>query len=580
MSQLTVPEARARQRRAAEQFRFTKKQDAPRRVCLAYANRYPIAMGNLGFQVVYELFDRADGVVCERAFLPDDDEAIAPGGLRTLESSRHVGESDLLAFSISFETDYLNLIRMLELAGLPARRAARGPEHPLVIAGGPAIFLNPEPIAEFVDCFLIGEGEELLPEFLAVWGAHADGDRTAQLDAVAVQVPGVYVPAHFAPRYDGDALVDLAHDGPGPARVERRLIWDLNRFATTTRVLSDEAVFGDMVLVEASRGCQWGCRFCAAGYMYRPIRTRDPAALAEQVSAGLDERRTIGLVGAEMASVPGVEGLVELAAERGGRLSPSSLKADCVTPRLAAALAAGGARSVTVAPEAGSDRMRRVINKNLSEEDILRAAELMAGEGVQQIKLYFMIGLPTETDDDVVAIATLAERIRARLTSGERKRRVGSATISLNAFVPKPWTPFQWEPMEPIAVLRGKAQRLRQAARRIPNLTLDVESPREAYLQTILSRGDRRVAPFLEAVHAADGDWWRVIRTWQRDGLAGAPHPDAYVHRQYGEVERLPWDFIDHRIDKSYLWVERRKAFAARQTAPCDTSTCRSCSAC
>ena len=580
MSQLATSEARARRRRGAEQVRFTKKQDAPRRVCLAYANRYPVAMGNLGFQVVYELFDRADDVVCERAFLPDEDESVAPGGLRTLESGRRITDCDLLAFSISFETDYLNLIRMLELAGLPARSAERGPEHPLVVAGGPAIFLNPEPIAELVDCFLIGEGEEMLPEFLAAWTAAGESDRETMLAALSASVPGVYVPGHFTPEYEGDRQVGLAHDGRGPARVERRLIWDLNRYSTTTRVLSDEAVFGDMVLVEASRGCQWGCRFCAAGYMYRPIRTRDPERLAEDVAAGLDERRTIGLVGAEMASMPGVDRLAELAASRDGRLSPSSLKADCVTPRLAAALAAGGARSVTVAPEAGSERMRRVINKNLSEADILRAAALMAGEGVQQLKLYFMIGLPTETDEDVLAIAALAERIRECLTDGERKRRVGSVTISLNAFVPKPWTPFQWDPMESIASLRGKGQRLRQAARRIPNLTLDVESPREAYLQTILSRGDRRVARFLEAVHAADGDWWRVIRAWQRDGLAGAPHPDAYVHRTYGEGEILPWDFIDHRIAKSYLWVERRKAFAARQTAPCDTSTCHSCAAC
>lgn len=579
MSQLAISEARARQRRAAERLRFPKKQDAPRRVCLAYANRYPVAMGNLGFQVVYELFDRADGVVCERAFLPDEDEVVGRGGLRTLESGWRPADCDMLAFSISFETDYLNLIRMLELAGLPPRRDQRGDGHPLVIAGGPAIFLNPEPIAEFVDVFLIGEGEELLPEFLAVWNEHRDSDRAALLDAAA-SVAGVYVPDHFVPAYDGDRLVGLAHRDGGERRVERRLIWDLNRFATTTRVLSDEAVFGDMVLVEASRGCQWGCRFCAAGYMYRPIRTRDPAALAEAVSDGLEERRTVGLVGAEMASVPGVDRLSELAASRGGRLSPSSLKADCVTPRLAAALAASGARSVTVAPEAGSERMRRVINKNLGEEDILRAADLMAGEGVQQLKLYFMVGLPTETDEDVLAIAALTERIRARLTDGARKRRVGTVTISLNAFVPKPWTPFQWDPMEPIGVLRGKAQRLRQATRRVANLTLDIESPREAYLQTILSRGDRRVARFLEAVHAADGDWWRVIRTWQRDGLPDAPHPDAYVHRTYAADERLPWDFIDHRIAKSYLWVERRKAFSARQTAPCDTSTCRSCAAC
>src|SRR6185369_7754381 len=194
---------------------------------------------------------------------------------------------------------------------------------------------------------------------------------------------------------------------------------------------------------------------------------------------------------------------------------------------------------------------------------------------------YFMIGLPTETMDDVLAIAALTERIRERLAAGGRdRRRVGAVTVSLNAFVPKPWTPFQWDPMEPIALLRDKARALQRALRRVPNVKLDVESPREAYLQTILSRGDRRVGRFIEAVHAAAGDWWQVIRAWQRDGLDDLPPPDAYVHRTYGELERMPWDFIDHRIAKGYLWVERRKAFAARQTAPCDTATCTSCAAC
>ena len=282
-----------------------------------------------------------------------------------------------------------------------------------------------------------------------------------------------------------------------------------------------------------------------------------------------------------MASVPGVDVLSDLAAAGGGRLSPSSLKADCVTPRLAAALARGGTRSVTVAPEAGSERMRRVINKNLDEADILRATELLVGEGVDHLKLYFMIGLPSETDDDVLAIAALAERIRARLAGGAReRRRVGAVTVSLNPFVPKPWTPFQWDPMESIPSLRAKVQLLKRALGRAPNTQLDVESPREAYLQTILSRGDRRIARFIEAVHAAGGDWWRVIRAWQRDGLDDLPAPHDYVHRAYSETERLPWDFIDHRIAKGFLWVERRKALAARQTAPCDTATCHSCAAC
>ncbi len=585
MPQPATLEHQARERRARERFRFAKKQDAPVRACLLYPNRYAVAMGNLGFQVVYEIFDRHPGVVCERAFLPDEADGgwQTRGALRSLESARAVAEFDIVAFSISFEADYLNVIRMLELIGVAARSDERGDAGPLIIAGGPAVFLNPEPVADFIDLFLIGEAEEMLPEFLDVYAevsGHA-ASRTTLLNEIGARIRGAYVPAHYRPVFDGPQQVALHYLGPGTAQVERRLVRDLNTFATTTRVLSDEAVFGDMVMVEASRGCQWGCRFCAAGFMYRPIRTRDPRLLATSVREGLRERDTIGLVGAEMASVPGVDLLAELTAAAGGRLSPSSLKADCVTPRLAAALARGGTHSVTVAPEAGSERMRRVINKNLTEADILRAAELLVGRGVESLKLYFMFGLPTETDDDVLAIAGLAEKIRARLCEGSRERgRIGGVTISLNPFSPKPWTPFQWEPMDSIARLRAKMRVLRHACARIPNVQLDIESPREAYLATLLSRGDRRVGRALTAIHAAGGDWWRVIRDWQHGGLDGLPHADSYVHRRYGEQELLPWDFIDHRITKRFLLVERRKALAARQTAPCDTATCIACGAC
>ncbi len=539
-------------------------------------------MGNLGFQAVYEIFDRFPGAVCERAFLPDDDEAIGDGSLATLESGRRVCDFDLLALSISFETDYLNLPRLFALIGIPARSAERGGGAPLVMAGGPAMFLNPEPVADFIDLCLIGEAEEMLPEFLAVYGpAHDVVPRAELLNEVAREVAGAYVPAHYEPTFAGPRLVDHGYSGPARQIVERRLIWDLNRFPTSTRVLSDEAVFGDMVMVEASRGCQWGCRFCAAGFMYRPIRTRSPENLAQAVADGLRHRSTIGLVGAEMASVPGVAQLAAQAMAAGGRLSPSSLKADCVTPQLADALSRGGTRSATIAPEAGSERMRRVINKNLTEADILRAAEMMVDRGVDHLKLYFMIGLPSETDADVHAIADLVESIRARLGAGAQgPHRVGRVTISVNPFVPKPWTPFQWDPMRPLSELRRGFRDLRRLCGRIPNLTVDTESPREGYLQTLLSRGDRRVARVLEEIHRAGGDWWATLGEWRRNGIDGVPHPDDYVHRTYDEGETLAWDFIDHRIDKSYLWIERRKALSERQTAPCDTATCTSCAAC
>jgi radical SAM superfamily enzyme YgiQ (UPF0313 family) len=564
-------------RLAAERRLFTPGPRGPLSICLVYPNSYPVGMANLGFQAVLRILNDDAHVMVERAFLPEVPRSEWSRPIRSFEGDRPLGDFDVLAFSISFETDYLHVLDVLALAGLPLRRSARGSSAPLVVAGGPATFLNPEPLAEFVDLFLIGEAEEMLPEFLTRAAAGAPG-RDALLDRTE-DVAGAYRPDRFHPRYAADGtLAALDYDGPFTPRVVRRYLARLDQRDTTSEILSPEAVFGDMFLVEGSRGCEWGCRFCAAGFMYRPVRYRSPGRLRESVARGLEERRTIGLVGAEMASQPAIASLCQEIAAAGGRASPSSLKADLITPALAQALGTGGNRSVTVAPEAGSERLRRVINKNLTEADVLRAAEWLVGGGVEALKLYVMVGLPTETAADVDAITELVHAVRARLMAGGRPK-VGRILVSINPFVPKPWTPFQWEAMEDLGSLKRKLAGVRRRLSAIPAVQCETESPREGYLQTLFSRGDRRTAEILERLQAAPGSWWPTLR-----GLRGGRHdvvdPDRFVLRPWATDELLPWDFVDHGVDKRYLVAERRKAYAELQTPPCDTHTCHSCSAC
>ena len=583
---------RALERLANEKVLYERRSGGDIQLCVVYPNRYPLAMANLGFQAIFHIFDSDPRICADRAFLPDSDQLamIRANGehLRSFERDRPLTDFEIIAFSISFETDYLNLLTILRMAGIPLRRKDRvGRNYPLIVAGGSAVFLNPEPIADFVDLFLIGEGEEMVPEFIAAYqSARHEADVGTRREAFW-KVGGAYIPDYYTPAQDREGrIAELRYNGPGEARIKRRLVHDLDQFPTASLILTPESVFGDMFLVEASRGCQWGCRFCAAGFMYRPIRYRSPDKLVNAALSGLAERSVVGLVGAEMASVPGVARIAQSVADAGGRLSPSSMKADCISPELAKALAQNGNRSVTIAPEAGSERMRKVINKNLTEPEILHAADLMTGEGINNLKFYFMIGLPEEQDSDVREIARLTCTVLARMRAG--KKSVGRVTVSLNPFVPKPWTPFQWDAMEESASLKRKIATIREELGRngAGSIELDAESPREAYFQTLVSRGDRRVGGILERLDASGcsepGSIWQELGKIRREGAetSGLPNPDFFVTRRYDNDELLPWDFIDHHIHKWFLLSERKKAHFEHQTKPCDVTRCTVCGAC
>ncbi len=572
----------------SEKLLFRPNTSGAVSVCLAYPNTYAVGMGNLGFQAVHRILATTPGVVCERLFLDESSSSE-----RTEESGRGPAEFDILAFSLSFEADYPNIVRMLDRAGIPARAEARASAErgwPLLLAGGPATFLNPEPVAPFFDAFLLGEGEEMLVEAFADAESWQGAGRDAILETLG-SVRGAYLPHLYSPVYEDGDLVDLERRGGAPEKVERRYVADLDQAATKTAIVAPDSVFGDSFLVEASRGCEWGCRFCAAGFMYRPVRHRSHEGVMTDALAGLEEARTIGLVGAEMASHPGIAQTCQRIADAGGRASPSSLKADRVTKALAAAMVSGGTRSATVAPEAGSARMRRVINKNLTETEILRAADWLVGDGVESLKLYFLCGLPTEEQADIDAIHDLTAEIRERMVGHGRKRgRVGHVKVSLNPFVPKPWTPFQWDAMAPVAETQRKIAGLRGRLGKLANVDMDAESPREAYLQTLLSRGDRRVADIVEALARGGGPdagagngsgWWQLLRAMNKDrGADATVAPELFVTREYAADALLPWDFIDQHIDKAYLWRERTAALSERETGPCDVSSCTTCGAC
>jgi radical SAM superfamily enzyme YgiQ (UPF0313 family) len=558
---------RARQILAREVGYVQKPHGGHLRVALAFPNTYFVGMSSLGFQTVYRLFNLIDDVVCERVFLPPKQELremLASGGpLLTLESQTPVADFDVLAFSVSFEWDYTNIVSMLRLAGVPVRAEARTGRDPLVVVGGAVTFLNPEPLAPFADVVAAGEGEVLVPDLVAVLRETAD--REEQLLRLAPR-RGFYVPSFYTVDHAPDGTIRAFEPKPGtgaPATVKKAAVRTAERLdPPVTSIFTPDTEFGSRFLVEVVRGCANLCRFCWAGYNYLPVRAFPADRILELAAEARTHANRAGLVSIALCDHPEIERLLQGLLELGYSISPASLRLDDLTEPIVRLLQASGERSITIAPETGSDRLRRVINKTVTNDEILAAADVIFASGIQNLKLYYMIGLPTETDDDLDAIRDLTVQMRDVMVKHARPRgHIGRIVGSVNPLIPKPGTAYQWIPMEDPALTDRKARRLRQLLAGIDNVYFTIKSERHSYYQALLSLGDRRVAETIEAAERNGGQWRAAAAETGLDA-------DFYIFRDRSGDAILPWDIIDGGMKTAFFQSEYEKALREEWTLP------------
>lgn len=545
-----------------------RKSHADRlRVALAFPNTYYVGMSNLGFQTVYQLFNAHDKVVCERIFLPPKqqlkEQLASRTPLITLESQTLVREFDVIAFSVSFEWDYTNILTMLRLAGVPVRAADRTARDPLVVIGGAVTFVNPEPLAPFADVIAAGEGEELVPGLLAAFSE--GGGRTELLKRLAAK-RGFYIPSFYEVEYKTDGTIEryVPREGTSASPVVKKAALPTTETLDPpcTQIFTPDTEFGSRFLVEVVRGCANLCRFCWAGYNYLPVRAFPADRILERARAARAHSRHAGLVSIALCDHPEIERILTSLAEMGYSISPASLRLDDLTPTIVRLLRESGEKTLTIAPETGSDRLRRVINKTVTNDEILDRAELIFSSGIENLKLYYMIGLPTETDEDLVAIRDLTLQMREiMLSHAKGKGHVGRIIASVNPLVPKPSTTYQWLPMEDPAVVEEKVQRLRSLTADIDNVYFNIKSERHSFYQALLSLGDRRVAPAIEAAEANGGDWRRAVADAGIDA-------DFYVFRDRSKDEVLPWSIIDGGMKEAFFRSELDKSLREQWTLP------------
>ena len=538
----------ARQRLEKERGTICKDWGGRIHIALIYPNSYYVAMSNLGFQTIHGLLNSYDNIVCERVFW--EPKSVKTQTPISLESQRPLPDFDVLAFSISYELDYFNVIQVLKASGIPFLAADRDERHPLVVAGGPCITANPMPLSPFFDCFAIGEGEPIIPGFVNTLTEGIEGKKGELLKKLA-ELPGLYVPSY----YDGRP-------------VKRQWLKDLDSVAATSVILTPDTEFANMYLIEIARGCGWGCRFCLAGFHFRPFRFRPLESLLAQAEKGLQYTNRIGLLAAAVSDHPEIGELGYRLHRMDAEISVSSLRVRPFSPALLKALAKSGAQTITLAPEAGSEKLRQTINKCVTESDIIEAVDKIARLGIRQVKLYFMIGLPTETDADIDELIKLTLNLKERV-----QETVTRIAITAEPFVPKAGTPFQWLAMAPEDVLNERLNRIKNAFAR-SGIEVKAESVGWSVVQGVLARGDAKLSEVLARMQRNSLAAWR--RAMNECNLS----PDYYAHRELHLDGPLPWSVLDSGVTSDYLKKELDKARQSMESSPCPPAECQKCGVC